>query len=336
MKAVQLVHYGDAIKAFQLSEIADPIVKSNEVLIEVEAFGLNFADVMARKKLYKAAPPIPCVLGYEVVGKVIAVSSGIDQSLIGKRVLAFTRFGGYAQKVAVSKDAIVEIGADDDAAVVMALATQYCTAYYSATIATNVQPGDTVLQHAAAGGVGLALTQLCKLKGAKVIGLVSDEQKKKFCLANGCDDVIIGENYSEMLLSKGIRPDVIFNSVAGKSFQRDLKLISPGGRLVCYGAADRLKGGGSFFATLKFVLQMKRIIPVKLLMASQSVIGINMLQLADLRPDYLKTCMHDVYKLYSDKKISPVVHQVYEVSEIAKAHSDFENRKTIGKLVIKW
>jgi NADPH2:quinone reductase len=177
MKAAVLTTKGDALKAFQLKDVPQPKPKGLQVLIKVEAFGLNFADVMARNGLYKDAPSMPSILGYDVVGEVIESSSDEYTYLIGKRVVAMTRFGGYAEYAVTDARACAVISAGMQAGSAAALATQYCTAYRAAYEAVNLFEGDNILIHAAAGGVGTALTQLAKLKGCTVYGTSSSEKK---------------------------------------------------------------------------------------------------------------------------------------------------------------
>ena len=130
MKAIQLIRYGSADKAFRSVEVPKPtLISEDDVLVKVHAFGLNFADVMARKGLYRAAPPIPAILGYEVVGEVVEVKNKNNESLIGKRVLALTRFGGYAEYACTNISGLVEIPAQISNGEALALATQYCTAF---------------------------------------------------------------------------------------------------------------------------------------------------------------------------------------------------------------
>lgn len=338
MKAVVLKKYGKSTEAFEIKEMPAPQPVEDQVLIQAEAFGLNFADVMARKGLYADAPQLPAVLGYEVVGKIVGVGPRLSDQLMGKRVVAFTRFGGYAQLVVTPFNACVEIDEKDEATVMMALATQYCTAYYASHMATTVMPGDVVLQHAAAGGVGTALIQMCKLRGAKVIGLTGTDEKKDIILQNGADAVI---NYKKHDYAKEVRQqfgniDMSFNSVAGSTFKKDLRLLNKGGRLVCYGAAERMSGKFGFFSTLGMVMRMGRIIPVKLLMQSQSLVGVNMLRIADHRPDVLQHCMQAVVDMYRKNEIMPRIGVVYPVERIAEAHDYFESGKSIGKLVVWW
>jgi NADPH2:quinone reductase len=220
----------------------------------------------------------------------------------------------------------------------LALATQYCTAYYASHVVTTVMPGDVVLQHAVAGGVGTALVQLCKHRGATVIGLTSSEGKMNQALQNGCDIAInyTTTDYVAEVRKKVGKIDVSFNSVAGSTFKKDLGLLNKGGRLVCYGAAERLSGKWGFFSTLGLVLRMGRIVPVKLLMQSQSLIGVNMLRIADHRPDILQHCMEAVVEMYRQNKVHPLVGATYPVERIAEAHDFFESGKSTGKLVVKW
>lgn len=339
MKAIVLKKYGKSAEAFELrNDVQVPAFGENEVQVEVEAFGLNFADVMARKGLYGDAPALPAVLGYEVVGKVVAQGSRVHGNLMGKRVVAFTRFGGYGKIAVTNHQACIPVEENDDAAILLALATQYCTAYYASHVATTVVENDVVLQHAAAGGVGTALVQLCKLQGAKVVGLTGSDSKFTAMLQNGCDEVI---NYTKTEYEQEVKKrvgkiDVSFNSVAGSTFKKDLRLLNKGGRLVCYGAAERLKGRFGFFSTLGMVLRMGRIVPVKLLMQSQSLVGVNMLRIADHRPDVLQHCMLKVMELYRKGQIKPLVGAVYPVERLAEAHDFFESGLSSGKLVIQW
>ena len=179
MKAFQLVKYGaPSSLVFNEVDVEKPTLSNDdELLVKVHAFGLNYADVMARKGLYKSAPPLPCVLGYEVIGEIVAVKNTKNQDWIGKRVLAMTRFGGYAEYAKTKIKGIIEIPKEISNGAALALATQYCTAYFALCHEIKLYPGETVLIHAASGGVGTALTQLAKWKGCKVIGLTRSPKK---------------------------------------------------------------------------------------------------------------------------------------------------------------
>lgn len=338
MKAIVLHQYGNADQAFSSKEVNEPILNDNQVKIKVEAFGLNYADIMARRNLYKDAPPLPAILGYEAVGIVIEQGKNVAENFIGKRVVAFTRFGSYAEVVVTESNAIVAINSNDDPGKMLALATQYCTAYFASHIATTIQPDDLILQHAAAGGVGLAMLEFAQLRGAKLIGLTSKDNKVEFLKSRGCYDAInyTQTDYAEYIQKKYSRIDSSFNSVAGKTFKKDLKLLNYGGRMVCYGAAERLKGASGFFGNLALVWRMGLIIPVKLLMQSQSLIGVNMLRIADHKPNQLQHCMLEVMALYRQGKINPEASHKFHVDEIAKAHALLESGNSIGKVWLSY
>lgn len=164
MKAVYLVKTGDPETAFEIREIPKPQPAPDQVRIKVEAFGLNFADVMARLGLYRGAPPLPAVLGYDIVGRIEECGEAVQDLKAGDRVTALTRFGGYAEYAVTESSAAAKISEDMPAGVAAALSTQYCTAYYLAYEMANLQQNDRVLTHAAAGVVGTALVQMALYK----------------------------------------------------------------------------------------------------------------------------------------------------------------------------
>ncbi|MEY4596167.1 MAG: hypothetical protein RLZZ506_583, partial [Bacteroidota bacterium] len=229
-----LVDIGAATKAFALAPIELSTLKADEVLIESEAFGLNYADVMARLGLYREAPPRPSVLGYELVGRVTEVGAAVDAQLIGQRVLAFTRFGAYARHAKTTANAIVSIG-DMPAHEALPFATQGVTAHYMAEVLSPIQAHDQVLVHAAAGGVGSFLVQLAKRKGATVFAKVGSDTKKAYLESLGVDLIV---NYKKEAYFQTIKTHLgaqklsaSFNAVGGKTAKQDLKLLGPGGRL---------------------------------------------------------------------------------------------------------
>ena len=230
MKAFQLVKYGTpSSSVFKEVDVEKPtLLKDNELLVKVHAFGLNYADVMARKGLYKAAPPLPCILGYEVIGEIVAVKNTKNNEWMGKRVLAMTRFGGYAEYAKTVINGVVEIPKEISNGAALALATQYCTAYFALCHEIKLYPGETVLIHAASGGVGTALTQLAKWKGCKVIGLTRSPKKVDYLTKNGVDLPIVTtetdyksevNNYPEYK-----KVSAAFNAVGGTTVKKDLSI----------------------------------------------------------------------------------------------------------------
>lgn len=338
MKAAVLVKKGTAKQAFEIQEVAKPKCVEGTVLIKVECFGLNYADVMARLGLYEAAPKMPCIVGYEVVGIVEEVASNGNTDLIGKRVVAFTRFGGYAQYAVTSEDAVAEIG-DMPAGEAAAIAVQYATAYYMSHDAINLHQGDRVMIHAGAGGVGTALIQLCKLKGCEVFSNAGSDEKLAYMTEHGADHVMNyrKEDYTKVIQQKlgKEKLDATFNPIAGSTFKKDMKLIGAGGKLVLFGGSERSAKFG-MFSSLNFVRKMGLMIPIGLVMGSKSVIGVNMLNIGDDKAHILKRCMNGVIDLVKKGELKPHVGAEFKAEDIAKAHDLLESRKSVGKIVVYW
>jgi NADPH2:quinone reductase len=339
MQAIVLVKYGNPERAFELRELNKPEPKEGEIRIKVDAFGLNYADVMARKGLYKDAPALPAVIGYDVVGIVDKLGPGADEELLGKRVIALTRFGGYAEYVVANQLVAHPITDDLSNAAATALATQYSTAYYASTMATNIFEGDHVLIHAAAGGVGLALIQLAKLKNCVIYATASSDMKIKMLEDLGVNYPINSEETDFVEEIENIRGsdglDMIFDSIGGASVKKGFKLLSPGGRIVCYGGSKRSDGKG-IINDLKLAIGFGIYSPISFLTQSKSFIGVNMLRISDERPSIVKEAMEQVISLVNNKIIQEPIGRAFPVSDISEAHNLLESRESVGKLAIEW
>jgi NADPH2:quinone reductase len=321
-------------KIVQLQELA-----SDEVLIESEAFGLNYADVMARHGLYKEAPPLPCVLGYELVGIVTQVGVNCSPALLGKRVLAFSRFGGYAKLVQTKAHAIVEIG-DLSAEIAMSLSTQGVTAYYMSDYVSPIRKNEHVLIHAAAGGVGSLLIQLAKRKGAIVYAKIGSEDKRELAIKLGADHVI---NYKttayELEIKKLLGSNKLsasFNPVAGNTIKKDMSLLGSNGRLYLFGGSQMVGGKYGILSKLKFLWDMGFVLPIGLMMQSKSILGVNMLKIADGYPEIISTCLQDMLELYRKNEITTHVGGVFNENQLIEAHDLLESGNSMGKITVRW
>lgn len=337
--AFVLTKFGSSQEAFELKQISLPALQANEVLIKSEAFGLNYADVMARQGLYREAPPVPCVLGYELVGVVEQVGAAENQEWIGKRVLAFTRFGAYAQHVITKLDALVEIPTDLPADAALPFATQGVTAYYMTDILAPIQAHDNVLVHAAAGGVGSLLIQLARLKGANVIASASNPEKLAYCKELGAQHVVNykTENISLALqkILGGQKLQVAYNPIGGKTSKADFKLLGPGGRLFLFGGSDLAQRKG-LIGKLKFLSDMGFYLPIAFMMQSKSLLGVNMLKIADEQPKIIQKAMTEMLALYVKKQIQLPAIQSYKSGQFFEAHEALGAGTTKGKLAIYW
>lgn len=343
MRAVFLVKNGNAFKAFEEREAPMPQPGPLEIRIKVRAFGLNFADVMARMGLYPEAPKKPGILGYDVVGYVDALGSEVQTELKeGDHVVALTRFGGYATHVCTDYRGVVAIDEDVNVAEATALTTQGGTAFYMANEMARVFPGDHVLVHAAAGGVGSILCQMLGAKDAIVYGTAGTDEKVAYVKSLGVPHPINYRNESfdtkiKQLLSQqhALGLDVVFDAIGGNSAKKGFKLLGAGGRLVLFGAAA-FTSAPNIFAKLGVLLGFGLYHPLGFMTPAKGIIGVNMLRIADDKPDVLKRVLKGTVDLFQQKVIQPKVGGVYPVSEIAQAHDDLAKRKTMGKIAIKW
>jgi len=340
MKAVQLVKNGESKEAFKIVEVDTPKINKNQILIKVAAFGINYADIMARKGLYNDAPPLPSILGYDIAGVVAEVGSDVKIFKVGDRVVSLTRFGGYAEYACVEADAAAIISESIDFKSAPALVTQYITAYYCAILQANIQPDDEVLIHACAGGVGTAITQLAKWRGCKVWGTAGSDKKLEYPKAMRVDYPI---NYNTQEYETYIQPQKgkdkkadIFNPIGGKYFKKDKNILSWGGRLVLYGVSEWSSTKGGFLDKIKLALNFGWLHPLGLLMKSQSIIGVNILRIGDVRPKTLNYCLNEVIRLTDEGVLKPHVGAVFNAEDIAEAHDFVAERKSVGKVVLEW
>lgn len=340
MKTWTLAKFGTPEKAFELREANIPVPRPHEVCIEAEAFGINFADIMARQGLYQDCPPLPAVIGYEVVGRIHAVGAQVQGFKVGQRVTGLTRFGGYAQYAVTDARATVHIPDDMPVGVAAALATQYATAYFCAEEMVRLHPGDHVLVQAAAGGVGTALVQLAKRRGCIVYGTAGSESKLEYLRKQGVDFPI---NYSTQDFEKVIRGhvgdrglDVVFDSIGGTPVKKARRLLGAGGRIVCYGAAEMTGSGMNIFKKIQVAAGFGFGSPISMLMTSKAFIGVNMLRIADHRPETIQRVLKEVTALVTSGVLTPVVGREFSYNELAEAHKYVETRQSVGKVVVKW
>jgi NADPH2:quinone reductase len=344
MKAFVLVRHGQADRAFEVRELPVPTPKDGEILVRVEGFGLNFADVMARLGLYRDAPPLPSVLGYDVVGRVVRTGSGVEGFKAGDRVVALTRFGGYAEYAIASPLACAKISDAVPLAEAAALATQFCTAHYMIDKKMRLMPGEKALIHSGAGGVGSALIQLAKLKGAHVITTVGSQEKEKLARDLGADEVILyrSEDFKKAIEKKhGMRPiQAAFDAIGGANFRKSFSLLSPAGTLCAYGVAENTGSkGGALLTGIKTLLGFGVVSPPLLMMSGRSLVGVNMLRVADHQPTLFKEILTELVDLLAAGRIKPLVDSttrgVFPEKELSRAHQLLESGRTVGKLVVR-
>lgn len=335
MKAWTLVAHGTPQRGFVLRTHPDPEPGPQQVLIAVEGFGLNYADAMAVRGLYREAPPLPSILGYEVVGRVVRAGRDAPQTLVGRRVAAMTRFGGYAELAATDHRACAVIPDALPLGEAAALATQGATAWYMARLLCPLRPGERALVHSAAGGVGQLLVQLAARAGCETIAVAGSAAKAQRAMALGATHAIDRtagdyEAQARKLLG-GHRLDASFNAVGGSTYRKDMRLLGAGGRMVLYGGAER---GSS--STLAFVWRMGIVLPIFLMMKSRSILGVNMLRLSEHKPELLAHCFGEAVAAHQEGWLMPQVHAELPAERLVEAHEALATGSTMGKVVLRW
>jgi len=336
MRQAVIVRQG-APDVIQVREAPDPVPGPGDIRIAVRAAGVNFADVMARLGLYPDAPKLPAVVGYEVAGVVDAVGAGVDRFHVGDRVLALTRFGGYSTAVVVSAAQAFATPAqltDNDAA---AIPVNYLTAAIALHRLANVAARETVLVYGAGGGVGIAATQLAKLRDAVVVGTASTS-KIDAIRALGVDHAIDHRRQDVAgevrRLTAGRGADVILDPIGGRQFAISYDLLAPLGRLVIYGVSS-VAGGErrSLWRAARTMLSMPSFRPLSLMNHNRAVLGLNLGHLwGEARQ--LQAAMDAILRDVSAGRLRPVVARTFPLEHAGDAHRYLQSRANVGKVVL--
>jgi NADPH2:quinone reductase len=312
VKAIQMTEFGGP-EVLRHTEVPDPQPVDGEVLVRVVRAGVNFADTHVTRNDYLAEQVLPLVPGGEISGT----------TPDGRRVAALLTSGGYAQLAAVPKAALVPIPdeVDDDQAA--ALLLQGLTARSILRVSANLQPGESVVVEAAAGGTGSLAVQIARRIGAgRVIGLASSEEKRRLALELGADAAVDSraEELREAIIdANGGEPvDVVLQMSGGQAFEQCLRALAPLGRLVTFGIASR---------------EENRVTTGHLLRNSRAVIGFWLVHLFR-RPQLVREGLEEVLGSAAAGELRAVIGRVYPLSDAAQAHADIAARRTTGKLLL--
>lgn len=331
MRAVVITAEGDT-SVLAVQERPAPPCGAGQVRIDVRAAGVNFADVMARMGLYPDAPKLPAVVGYEVAGEIAEVGAGVTEWAVGDRVAAACRFGGYAEEVVVAAGDCFPLPDAMSFAEGAAIPVNYATAWAGLLGYGSLRAGERVLIHAAAGGVGIAATQIAKATGAHVTGTAS-ASKHDAVRANGADAVI---DYTRRGWHKGAGPfDVIMDAIGGASLRRSYGLLRAGGRLVAFGASSLVEGEKKNLVKVapKALAMVRGFNLLEQMSASKTVIGLNILTLWDDRGT-LEPWIAPLGVLLDGGVIRPVVAAEVPFSRAGEAHRMLSERRNVGKVVL--
>jgi len=324
-------------EVLQVRTAADPEPEPGQVRIRVRAAGVNFADTMARVGMYPDAPKPPCVVGYEVAGEVDALGAGVTTRRIGERVGALVRFGGYSDVVCVPEQQVVATpdGMSDEEAA--AIPVVYLTAHHMLVYLGNVKNDDTVLIHAAAGGVGLAALQLCKHAGARTIGTAS-AAKHDFLRKAGLDHAIDyhTEDFEEVVkrVTDGRGVDIALDAQGGASLRKSYRSLASTGRLFMFGAASFVpEGRRSIVSAVGGLVQTPIFHPMSLMGQNRGVLGVNVGHLWN-EVGILRRQLDALMVLYGAGAVKPVIDSKVPFDDAPAAHRRIAERKNVGKVLL--
>jgi NADPH:quinone reductase-like Zn-dependent oxidoreductase len=321
----------------QPRELPDPVPGPDEMRIAVAAAGVNFADVLARLGLYPDAPKPPVTVGYEVSGVVDAVGADVTTHRAGDRVVALTRFGGYADRVVVPAIFAFSIPPQLDDVSAAAIPVNYLTALIALYRMANLAAGETVLVHGAGGGVGIAATQLARLRGATIIGTASaakHETIRQQGVTHAIDYRQADVPAAVRQLTNGRGVDVALDPIGGRSFADSYRLLAPLGRLVVYGVSSMAPGERrNWWHAIKAIAQMPRFGPLSLMNRNRGVFGLNLGHLWDERRQ-LADAMTLLLQEVAAGRLQPVIARTFPLDRAADAHRYLQGRANIGKVVL--
>lgn len=324
MKAVRF-HRTGGPEQLVYEDVPAPRPGPGEVLLRVEAVGVNYADVMRRRgDNYPQPSPLPFTLGYEIVGVVEAQGEGVGSPGVGARVFAAAGGGGYAQYAVAPAAELVPVPPGLSPEQMTAMFVQGITALRSLKDAARLQPGETILVEGAAGGVGSLIVQLAKIMGAgKVIAAASTPEKRDLALSLGADAAVdyTAPGWAEEVraLTDGRGVDIVMEMVGGNVLSAALKSLADFGRMVVFG------GAGSHLSQLD---------TGDLVFSNRSIQGFTITQYFE-RPEILGETLGELIGLVLGNRLRLQIGQVLPLSQAAEAHRLLESRKTSGKVVLK-
>lgn len=324
-------------EVLKVQEFDAPPPGSDEIAVAVRAAGLNFADVFCRLGLYAAAPPIPFVPGFEVAGEIEAVGSDVTSFQPGDRVVAVTRFGGYASRVNVSAALARPLPSGWSFEEGAGFPVVYLTAWHGLVTIGRIAASETIVVQSAAGGVGTAACQIGRALGARVIGTVGSEAKREAARAAGASEVIVSPRYDVWAevarMSPGV--DIVFDAVGGRGLRRGFLALRPGGRLISYGFASMMpKGGLRNWPLLAWRwLRTPRFSPFDLSFTNRTVVGFNLVHLFDRRGLFDES-FRRIEELSMKGLVRPCIGAVFPFTEAPKAHELLQSRGSTGKVIL--
>lgn len=328
-RVIQVVKPGghDRLKVKEL-KLRQPA--EGEVVVDVAGCGVNFGDVAVRLGVYSAVKKYPAVPGFEFAGTI----QGTDEKVFG-----VTRFGGYTDRLVTSRDLLWPVPEGWTLEQAAGFPAVFLTAQHAIRRVARIEAGETALVHSAAGGMGLALTQVLKARGVRVLGVVGNAQKADVAKEYGIDHVVVRDEGREWSQLDALAPngfDVIFDANGGPGLKEGYARLAPAGRLVVYGAANMLERGESRLQWRKLAwkyVTRPTFDPLQMVQDNKGVLGFNVVYLFEQKETF-RSLMSELLEFIAAGKIRPLPVTTFPFVDPARAHRAIESGSTVGKLVL--
>jgi len=321
MRSIQVTSL-DGPRSASVAEVPDATAGPEEVLVEVEAVGVSWPDLLQTRGEYQVKPDLPFQLGVDFAGVVRSAPGDADVAE-GQRVACVLPYGGGADLVAVHPEAVFPLPDAMTFEKAAALPMNYLTAEFALGLRAGLQPGETVLVHGAAGGVGTATVQVAKGMGARVVAVVSTEAKADVAKAAGADETVLVEGFRDAVkqLTDGRGVDVVMDVVGGEVMTDSLRSLGPLGRVLVVG----------FTAGSIPEVKVNR-----LLLNNIDVRGVGWGAYAMVRPGFMQEQWTRLVPMLESGVVDPPLGKVYPVEQVSDALTEMEQRRTLGKSVLRF
>jgi synaptic vesicle membrane protein VAT-1 len=342
-----VIHAPGGYDRLKLETTPDPVPKTHQVLVAVKFSGINYADVIIRWGLYKSAKEFvgwPITPGFEFSGIVKSVGSGVKRFKVGDEVVGVTLFGGYADRIAVSEDSLYLKPSSWTLEQAAAFPAVFLTAYHALLQNVVIRRGSKILVHSAAGGVGTALLQLCRILGFESVAVVGSTHKIEAAKKMGADHVIDKSKQDLWAEAKRLAPDgydVVLDANGVSTMQQSWESLALGGKLMIYGFHSMFPREGGMIRWIDYAklakdyLRTPRFNPLEMTNANKSVVSFNLSFLWAKR-EMLSEAVSSLLEWAKEGKLQPPIVTVFKAEDVAGAHAAIESGKSVGKLVLAW
>lgn len=324
------------VDSIEILDVEEPRASEGEVVVRIHRAGINFADLMMRQGLYGSNPDFPFTPGYEASGVIISLGKGVKGLELGDRVLAMTGFGGYSEKVSIPSSRVFKLPDSVTFDQAAAIPVTYGTAYHMLFHLGRISPGDSVLIHHAAGGVGTAVAQLCKVAGASIVIGTASAPKKEFVESIGVkfvdretEDFV--KICKDMTGGKGVHHAI--DPVGGKNLMRSYKATRRGGKVYFFGASSAVKGDKrSIISAFRMWLNTPKFNPIKMMSSNKAIFGVHMGLLDD--NSIFEGHLSALSKMLEDNEIDPIIDSIWRFERVSEAQKHMHDRKNRGKILL--